>query len=481
MALREGTQQPAGPALVILGATGDLAISKLLPAARERASASYRFGDVHIHLSDRRKGSQIFYKLSRQIIRQLPRTDHEPGRRNFLVSGRANSKPLGDLTMEATYDEMRRSLAKFGYGAGTEMPVFFYCALPPDLIKHVATQLKTHGLLSSEECDGRMASQLVVEKPFGTSGSSAEELWALLTGSTSTGALNLDPDQICLVDHYLYKSMVDQILDYRQNLQADEWTAATVDHVQITVAEYEDIQKEPRTYNVLGAIGDMIQNHLLQLLCITAMDLPGSSNAGGLDYGAVIDNGTEVLRHVQPYMPKEGDGWFVLGQYEGGRSPRLTRETFAALRLHVDTDRWRGVPFFLRTGKRMSQKFAAVTVVFKDGGRIVFRIQRDPAVMLWENGQYVRADSAKPGNAPREDDPHARILEDLLAGHLQRAVSRDWTAEAWRVVAEPHAAVAQRKAELHEYARKPDGPDEANRLTVETGREWLPVGHSLAE
>ena len=378
---------------------------------------------------------------------------------------------------------MRDLLIKLGYDGDGQQPIFFYCAVPPDLIGHIATNLVAHGLLQSDFHERCLPGRLIVEKPLGTSRLAAEELWALLTRQPEAGALGLRPDQIHLVDHYLYKSMADQMLAWRQTQQVGMWTAETVDHVQITVAEDEKIKKEPRTYNVLGAIGDMIQNHLLQLLCLTAMDLPSSSNAGGLDYSAVIENGVEVLRHVQPYMPGEGDGWFVLGQYEGGRSPHLTRETFAALRLHVDTDRWRGVPFFLRTGKGMSQKFAAVTVVFKDGGQTVFRIQQEPAVMLWKDGHYVRADSAKSGNTPHEDDPHARILEDLLAGHLQRAVSRDWTAAAWRVVDEPHAAVAQRKVELHGYARKSDGPDEANRLTVETGRgrEWLPVGHSLTD
>lgn len=479
MATRKSPQQPAGPALVILGATGSLATSKLLPAAEERAKAIYRSGDFHIHLSDRREGSHIFHKGILQVLRRLPSTDHEPGRRNFLVSGRANSKPFGDLTMEATYDEMRRALAKFGYRAGTEMPVFFYCALPPDLIKHVATQLKAHRLLSSEECDGRMSSQLVVEKPFGTSGSSAEELWALLTEPTSTGALHLAPDQICLVDHYLYKSMVDQMLAWRQNRQSEKWTAETVDHVQITVAECEDIQKEPRTYNVLGAIGDMIQNHLLQLLCLTAMDLPASNGTGTLDYGEVMANGVDVLRHVKPCKSGKRDEWFVLGQYEGERSSGLTRETFVALRLQVDTARWRGVPFFLRTGKGMSQKFAAITVVFKNGSRTVFRIQPEPAVMLWNGSQYVRADGAKPNDTPREEDPHARILDELLNGNLRRAVSRDWTAAAWEVVEEPRTMVSQRQVELHEYPPKADGPDEADRLFAEMDHEWLPVGHSL--
>lgn len=474
MSLRKRPPEQPRPVLIVLGAAGNLAHTKLSPALDLLATKNEAgtFGDVSIVLADRSEG----LIRARLILAGVVRWFRVAGMR--LIG--TKSGVIGDLTVDSTYDEVRRVLSIHLSDSMPRHrpPVLFYFAVPPDLIKHVATKLAAHNLLSGPLVGGT-SSRLIVEKPFGTSGSSAEELWALLTGPTSTGALNLDPDQICLVDHYLYKSMVDQILDYRQNLQADEWTAETVDHVQITVAECEDIQKEPRTYNVLGAIGDMIQNHLLQLLCLTAMDLPARNADGTIDYDQVIANGVDILREVQPYKPDEGGRWFVLGQYQGGTSPRLTRETFAALRLYVNTSRWRGVPFFLRTGKGMSRKFAAITVAFEDGSKTVFRIQPKPAVMHWDGSQYVRADGAKSNDPPREEDPHARILEELLNGNLRRAVSRDWTAAAWEVVKEPHTMVAQREVKLFEYPPGTDGPGEADRLSVEPCHKWLPVGHSL--
>ena len=474
MPTSETRQQQPLPVLVILGAAGNLATSKLSPAlhALQAKSTVRTFGDVSIVVADR-SSTSIQHSPILNRLRSSSRLNW-----NRLMGNLRRLRIVGDLTVDSTYRELRKSLSEHPYGTIGSSAVSFYCAVPPDLIKHVATKLAVHCLLPGRSADGT-ASRLIVEKPFGTSGSSAEELWALLTRPSCAGALDLQPDQLCLVDHYLYKSMVDQILDYRQNLPADQWTFRTVNHVQITVAECEDTQKEPRTYNVLGAIGDMIQNHLLQLLCLTAMDLPASNADGTIDYGQVIANGVDVLREVQPYKPDEGDGWFVLGQYEGGTSPHLTRETFAALRLQVDTPQWRGVPFFLRTGKGMSQKFAAITVAFKGGRKTVFRIQPKPAVMHWDGSQYVGADRAKSNDPPREEDPHARILEELLNGNLRRAVSRDWTAAAWEVVKEPHTMVAQREVKLFEYPRGTDGPGEANGLLTETGHEWLQVGHSL--
>lgn len=460
------------PAVVVLGATGDLATTKLLPALGDGTSAT--FGDVGFILGDRQTRSP-------EIAEMLEQSRSSSTDRPFARSvGRLRDDAAsGDLTATDTYQEMHDLLTKLGYGGADQQPIFFYCAVPPDLIGGIATNLVAHGLLPSDLDKTCLPGQLIVEKPFGTSRVAAEELWALLTGPPRAGALGIQPADICLVDHYLYKSIVDQMLAWRQSAHAVEWTHEEVKCVQITVAEEERIKKEPRTYNVLGAIGDMIQNHLLQLLCLTAMDLPASNADGTIDYGQVIANGVDVLREVQPYKPDEGDGWFILGQYEGGTSPHLTRETFAALRLQVDTPQWRGVPFFLRTGKGMSQKFAAITVAFKGGRKTVFRIQPKPAVMHWDGSRYVGADRAKSNDPPREEDPHARILEELLNGNLRRAVSRDWTATAWEVVKEPHTMVAQREVKLFEYPRGTDGPGEANGLLTETGHEWLQVGHSL--
>ncbi len=391
----------------------------------------------------------------------------------------------------------------------------YYCATPPALYGTIAQGLYDVGLVRHQTRDNAGIHQIAFEKPFGNSQRSAEDLWTLLS------QLHSD-DQIVFIDHYRYKAAIKNLLSLRQELPwLDElWNSEHIDHVQITVAEAGGIGKDVATYNEIGAIRDMVQNHLFEMICTVASDLPLKGAKQNTQ-----DEGIKVLDRLQPWPSYEDadiEDWLVLGQHDGSEygeikeytkefstSPREYQdskptegrpevETFVAMRLKIDNERWAGVPFYLRTGKWMSAKTAAIIIQFKEFGRLVVRVQPDHRIIVdpvpdvgpltlitsslgpsevlrLEEDQSRRAIDAERKIKPRSDYAHDEILKELINGELKRRVSYKWIDSAWEVIdkiREDGSVGKQYDAKIRRYRPGTRGPKQADDLVKVMKHQW---------
>ena len=451
---------PARSRFVILGASGHMAKAKLLPALWSLEQQN----EIGSAYSRKLAGSDIRSRLDAQGHSAYL---HVPSDAAYNVTftrarGRVMWDTTGhDLQEPETYRAMKRTLdsGRFG-GSADPLATYFYCAVRPSLYGTIATHLVRSGLLPRAQRDGS-TSRIILEKPFGFDSDSARSLLAQIEG------LGLDASQVLLVDHYLYKPMVDRFLELRRldDVVKDFWRPENIDHVQITVAECEPSNKLVETYNQLGALGDMIQSHLLLLLRVATMEPSDRITS---------ERGLDDLSRLVPHAPSDGS-WVELGQCLDNEPPGLEVDTFAALGLRMGGGgAWASTPFFLRTGKQMRKRVASIAAKRKGEPDewLICRIQPEPAVMVRRNGRVVHKVPVQSGQASE----HATIYRELVdQGTLSRAVSYDWAIAAWPIVDQ-----ARRDARrLRQYAVHTDGPPEADRLLSDTGRRWLSMAEVL--
>ncbi|HET9948932.1 MAG TPA: glucose-6-phosphate dehydrogenase [Longimicrobiales bacterium] len=376
--------------------------------------------------------------------------------------------------------------------------VFFHLAVPPDLFGPIAERLGACGLARSESGWRRV----VVEKPFGQDLESARALDASVRSI-------FDEGQVYRIDHFLGKETVQNMLVFRFANPAFEpiWNRNFIDHVQITVAEEIGIGTRAGFYEETGVVRDMIQNHLLQLLCMTAIEPPLTYDAD-----ALRGETAKVLQAVAS-APPDLEKDVVLGQYaagevdgahvrayqdENGVARGSTTPTYAALKLTVDNWRWAGVPFYLRTGKRMARKLTEVAIQFKPtphvmfpdvdrGARslLAFRLQPDEGILY-----TFFAKQLGPGVAIRPvtmdfryaetfgvDQPpraYAWLLHDVMQGDQTLSARADWVELAWKIV-DPIVEMHETSARPAPYAAGGEGPDAADELLGRDGRAWRPL------
>ncbi|MGI9038337.1 MAG: glucose-6-phosphate dehydrogenase, partial [Gemmatimonadota bacterium] len=376
----------------------------------------------------------------------------------------------------------------------------FHLALPPRFFPDAVRGLDAADLSHSD----RGWRRLVIEKPFGSDFESARALDTTLRAS-------FDEEQIYRVDHFLGKETVQNMLAFRFANAAFEpvWNSNYIDHVQITVAEDIGIGDRAGFYEDTGVIRDMVQNHLLQLVCMTALEPPVTFDARSLR-----DETAKVLQavNVQPvdletgvvtgqYGPGEADGRRVPGyQEEKDVDPGSRTPTFAALELSLDNARWAGVPFYLRTGKRLKRKLTEVAIQFApvhhhvfpgagpaadSGNLLIFRLQPDEAIarsfLAKRPGPgfaldrvSMHFDYAEAFGIEHPPRAYAWLLHDVMRGDQTLFARSDWILEAWRVV---DPVIAQwenvRPPSYPNYAAGSWGPEAANELIRRDGREWL--------
>ncbi|HTG80493.1 MAG TPA: glucose-6-phosphate dehydrogenase [Geobacteraceae bacterium] len=502
------TTQHEPVVVVIFGAGGDLTWRKLVPALYNLfldQRLPERFAVVGVarkEIDDEqfrqrlRSGVDLFSRRGRAIEESW---NEFASRLTYFA---------GDFTAAETGAALGERLAELDREWGTRANRVFYLAISPSLVEAAARQLESLGI-----CKDCARDRLVVEKPFGRDLASARALDHLLTSL-------FDESQIYRIDHYLGKETVQNILAFRfaNSLFEPIWNRRYIDHVQVTVAETVGVEERGEYYDQSGALRDMVQNHLLQILCLIAMEPPVSFAAD-----EVRSRKVDVLRAIRPIRPEEVYKVAVRGQYgagEIGGKPALPypeepgveassrTETYAALKLFVDNWRWQGVPFYLRTGKRLPVKVSEVTIVFRPAphqpfpaaaveswqpNRLVLRIQP-------EEGIVTRIQVKQPGTrlllgpvdmqflyreAFRVDPPEAyeTLLLDVLRGDATLFMRADQVESAWSVITPIlEAWEAAPPADFPDYRAGSWGPEAADLLIAKEGHNWLqPVLHDVAE
>lgn len=439
--------------IVIFGATGDLTKRKLMPALVRMLCCGLAHDDTKILGVVNNRTEEVWFDLVRDGMQKFsPEVGMDDDKwKKFSTRLKMVQGDLGD---EETYHRLAESLETLG-GKKNAM---FYCAIPPEWYVKVAKGLQKAGLVSEEEGYRRV----VIEKPFGNSLETAsaldEELQAVF-----------DENQIYRIDHYLGKESVQNFLVYRfaNSIMEPLWNRNYIDHIQISASETLGIEYRSKYYESSGALRDMIQSHLMQMMTLVAMEPPVEFTAD-----AVRDEKMKVLRAVRPFDPDEIKIHTVSAQYasgtiddetvpayvaEEGVSPDSSTETFAAVRFYIDNWRWQGVPFILWTGKRMKAKVSEVMIRFRKppfnlfdshasipaANALVFRLQPEGGVVLRLNAKkpglttdneemVMRAPYAN--DAEEVADAYEILMHDVLTGDGTLFSRSDEVEESWSIV-----------------------------------------------
>ena len=489
-----GDERRAPPCvLVVFGASGDLTTRKLMPALAELAGerrlppAFCVVGVARTEMSD-----------DDFRARMLEAVDKPSAAWESLVS--SFRFVAGDYKDKATFEALRDVLDDVARDRGTGGSLVHYLATPPQVFSVIAEGLGSCGLHQPAGGDGFV--RVVVEKPYGHDLSSAVELDRRMHEV-------FEESQVYRIDHYLGKETVQNVLALRfaNAIFEPVWNRRYVDHVQITVAESVGIGHRGSFYESAGALRDIVQNHVLQVLALTLMEPPATVDAKG-----IRDEKVKALRAVDVLTVDEVASEVVRGQYrsgwvegeevvgyrdEEGVAAESRTETFLAMRMRVDNWRWAGVPFYVRTGKRLPKRYTEVAIEFNDvphlpfGGRetrglgpnaLVLRIQPDEGITLRFGakvpGQSFRVRSTSMdfsyGAAFLEETPQAyeRLLLDAMVGDPTLFIRADEVEQAWRIVAPILDAWKEPSFPLAFYEAGTWGPREADRLLDGDGKRW---------
>jgi glucose-6-phosphate 1-dehydrogenase len=516
--------------LVIFGAAGDLSWRKLLPAVYNLnvdGSLPSHFavvgfglpaegtisGDPDEYLRNRARGG--IERFSRQAIDERHWADF--ARSLFFVPGSFNDA--------RAYIQLKARLEAIDQQFGIPASRVYYLAVPPTLVGSCVSQLKSAGLVR-DPGEIHSFTRVIVEKPIGRDLDSAREVIASVAQAFAES-------QTYRIDHYLGKETVQNLLVLRfaNSIFEPLWHGKYIDHVQITVSEEEGlVQYDPETgemtgtrasyYEGVGALRDMLQNHMLQVLCVVAMEPPWSlapdvvrdAKAGVLNClrqmsPADIDRqvvraqyieGDVHGRRVPGYRKEVRESFAAMGKTLPAESVNSTTETFVAMKLFIDNWRWSGVPFYLRTGKRLPKRASEVAIQFKDVPQVLFNqnpeVPLEPTVLSLrvqpEEGMAMRIASKLPGPKVRiypvqmefnynvslggtPPEAYERLLLDVMAGDATLFLRKDAVEAAWKFVMpvlEHWSRVRVR--DLPEYQCGTWGPVEADRIIVPDGRNW---------
>jgi glucose-6-phosphate 1-dehydrogenase len=484
-------------ALIIFGASGDLTRRKLMPALWSLfAARTLPEPFVILAVSRTAMTDEDFRVRTRESIQEFARTKPPTDQvwNRFVNSVFYHA---GDPTNPELYAQLEARLAELERRRGGG-PVnrLFYCATPPSLYDDIVQNLGTSGLAQQESGWTR----IVIEKPFGSDYESARALNAQLAGV-------FNEDQIYRIDHYLGKETVQNILVFRFANEIFEplWNRIHVNHVQLTVAEDLGVETRGAYYEEAGALRDMMQNHLLQLLCLIAMEPPVS-----FDAASVRDEKNKVMQAIRPIERDRVDEVAIRGQYtsgfvngrpapgyreEKGVARDSRTETYATLKLRVDNWRWAGVPFFLRTGKRLPKRSSEIVIRFHRTPHMIFRrspegvepnlliiqIQPDegitltlgaktpgPDVKLGTVNMDFRYGEVFGGQSP---EAYERLLLDAINGDATLYARGDWVEHAWSLL-QPVLDVWAAGGEPQPYEAGTWGPPAADEFIRRDGGIW---------
>src|SRR5436190_4657092 len=498
--LREGLSTRAVPqpcSIVIFGATGDLTHRKLIPALYNLAAEGELPPAVAIiGFARRPKSDDDFRKEMEEAVREFSRQAvRDEIWKTISQSLSYHQSEFGD---EAGYKSLGERLEKVDTERGTRGNRLFYFAAGPDQFEGILKNLKAAGLNRAEE--GSWA-RVIIEKPFGTDLASARELNRIVKAA-------FDESQTYRIDHFLGKETAQNILVLRFANAIFEplWNTRYIDHVQITAAETLGVEGRAGYYEGAGALRDMVQNHLLQLLCLIGMEAPSDLSAD-----SIRDEKVKVVRCLRRMATDEVTSNVVRGQYAEGAingksvpayrseknvDPESMTDTFVALRLNIDNWRWWDVPIYMRVGKRLPKSGTEISVHFKKAPFVLFNKETNEANVLViriqpDEGISLRMQAKMPGTSFRIEpvkmdfhygtsfgkaspEAYERLLLDAMSGDATLFARRDEVEEAWAFIDIIENAWSEKTnaPELSFYPAGSWGPEEADELLARDGRAW---------
>ena len=474
--------------IVVFGATGDLSQRKLLPALFHRDLQGQIPAGARIIGSSRRPMTDAKFRgfakaaIEEHVDEALRSTD---ALNRFLDR---ITYVAAEAAGETGWKDLEKALSDRDHIR------VFYLAVGPDLFGPICDRLGSHGLVTPN-------SRVVIEKPLGKSGESARAL------NESISKVFSEP-QIYRIDHYLGKETVQNLMALRfaNALFEPVWNSGHIDHVQITVAETLGVEGRAGYYDTAGALRDMVQNHMLQLLCLVAMEPPTSTAAA-----ALRDEKLKVLKALKPITDDAVANYTVRGQYRAGAgnggavkgyleelgSNTSKTETFVALKAEIANWRWSNVPFYLRTGKRLPSRESEIVVTFKPiphsvfepsagpiaPNRLVIRLQPDEGVKLWLMIKDPGPGGMRLSHVPldmsfadafgvRNPDAYERLIMDVVRGSQTLFMRRDEVDAAWAWI-DPILEAWSNASELPKsYTSGTWGPSAAVALIERDGRTW---------
>ena len=479
----------SGVDLIIFGATGDLSARKLFPALFQLDAAGLLPDDLRIVAVARQEQTDGgFHDELRERMFQTKRleisdTAWQQFIRRLTYLSADFSKPDAFKGLQESLSESRTSL--------------FYLATPPSLFATICEQLNAGGCLSGP-------SRIVLEKPIGESLNTSREV-------NETLARFFDEADIYRIDHYLGKETVQNLLVLRfaNRFINSQWDQSCIDHVQITVAEKVGIEGRWAYYDGVGQLRDMVQNHLMQLLCLVAMEPPNS-----LEAESIRDEKVKIVKALRPIDVSSVKDHVVRGQYtqgvidgqsvpgyfdeDGCETQGSDTETFVAIKAHVDNWRWSGVPFYLRTGKRMPDKVTEIIIQYKalphhifgegesaEPNRLIIRLQPNEGIemtmvskrhslrdKLSLQTHTLNFDFREDGEIDRIPDAYERLFLDAINGDPSLFVGREEIEESWRWCDQLIAACEECGVKVNTYQAGSWGPSKSELLIDRDGRSW---------
>lgn len=495
----ESNQRPGPAIIVIFGAGGDLTCRKLMPALYNLFLEGWLpdsfviYGVGHTNLN-----TVSFQELMKQSLNKFSRSGKVKTAQWKVFSASLNYIKA-EFEKESMYEKLAKICAEHEKKWKGNVNRIFYYSVAPSFIEIISRLIKKYHL-----AENKKLARIVVEKPFGNNLETAKQLNKLLTGI-------FDESQIYRIDHFLGKETVQNIIAFRfaNALFEPIWNRNYIDNVQITVAEELGVEQRGSYYEKAGALRDMIQNHLLQLLCIIAMEPPVSFNADEvrnkkLDVLNAIRNYTKDEVHMNAVRGQYGEGWIEGQKVKAYRSESSVKEnsnteTFAAVRFYVDNWRWHGVPFYVRTGKRMDQTTSVISIEFKPvphksfpaetietwrPNRLIISIQPHTEIRL-------RFQAKKPGldmmlnpvdmvfnyggnNKHEVPEAYETLLLDILIADATLFMRADQVEAAWQKITPIlESWLASSSQNFPNYTSGTWGPEDAEALIARDGKNWF--------
>ena len=479
----------SGVDLIIFGATGDLSARKLFPALFQLDAAGLLPDDLRIIAVGRQEQSteafhhELLARMSSAKRQSISDTAWQQFAQRLTYMSADFSATSAFSGLQAELSESRTSL--------------FYLATPPSLFATICEQLSADGCLAG-------SCRIVLEKPIGESLDTSREV-------NETLAQFFDEQDIYRIDHYLGKETVQNLLVLRfaNRFINSQWDQSCIDHIQITVAEKVGIEGRWAYYDGVGQLRDMVQNHLMQLLCLVAMEPPNS-----LEAESIRDEKVKIVKALRPIDALSVKDHVVRGQYsqgvidgesvpgyfdeEGCEAQGSDTETFVAIKAHVDNWRWSGVPFYLRTGKRMPDKVTEIIIQYKalphhifgegesaEPNRLIIRLQPNEGIEMTmvSKRQSLRDklslqthtlnfDFREDGEIDRIPDAYERLFLDAINGDPSLFVGREEIEESWRWCDQLISACEQCGVKVNAYQAGSWGPSKSELLIDRDGRNW---------